>query len=89
MSARIMAEARQQQEEVEAEGDPLRQAAAASGGRWETDFISGNPSLGAQLSKVVIGAHARRLLVPVQGACGHIGTSSQFNVHLCCSNSNP
>ena len=38
MSTRIMAEARRQQEEVEAEGDPLRQAAAASGGRWETTF---------------------------------------------------
>ena len=38
MSARIMAEARRQQEEVEAEGDPLRQATAASGGRWETTF---------------------------------------------------
>lgn len=54
MSARIMAEARQQQEEVEAEGDPLRQAAAASGGRWETRFMSGDPRLSAQLSKVMI-----------------------------------
>ena len=40
MSARIMAEARQQQEEVEAEGDPLRQAAAAAGGRWDASTSS-------------------------------------------------
>lgn len=33
VSARIMKEARMQQEEVEAEGDPLRQAGAAAGGR--------------------------------------------------------
>lgn len=33
VSARIMQEARRQQEEVEAEGDPLRQQAAAAGGR--------------------------------------------------------